>query len=184
MFVPITRLESFDCPNSQFRLASRLQIEPPSQLRVSLNRGNIVKNFQFNTIVELERQRIKVLFSHENKKLHSTIVPVLKEFLSKELGQEVEVVSKFTAWETLYSATDNVFDLIILADTYTLQDLSPKDLIRKIKRLDQCIPIIQFSSVKECKSTSSEGCFPWPRSKRELKPLTHFFRRSGHSGSK
>jgi len=112
------------------------------------------------------------------------MVPVLKEFLSKELGQEVEIVSKFTAWETLYSATDNVFDLIILADTYTVQDLSPKDLIRKIKRLDQCIPIIQFSSVKECKTESCEGCFPWPRSKRELKPLTHFFRRGGHSGSK
>lgn len=128
--------------------------------------------------MELGSQKLKVLFSHENKRLHATIVPVLKEFLSRELGQEVEVISKFSAWETLYSVTDNVFDLVILADTYAAQDLGPKELVRRIKKLDQCIPVIQFSSHEEAKSTWGEACFPVPRSRQELKPLTHFFRKN------
>ncbi len=104
------------------------------------------------------------------------MVPLLKDFLSRELGQEVEVVSRFTAWETLYSATDNVFDLVILADSYANQDLNSKELIKQIKKLDQCIPVIQFSSHENGGIKNAESCFPLPRTRQELKPLTHFFR--------
>lgn len=135
-----------------------------------------MENRQFNTVVECGSKKIKVLFSHENRRLHSTIVPVLKEFLSKELGQDVEVVSRFQAWETLFTATDNVFDLIILADSYQSADLSSRELVKRIKKLDQCIPVIQFSSSGENIQSEPSGCFPLPRSRQELKPLTHFFR--------
>jgi len=104
---------------------------------------------------------------------------VLKDFLSRELGQEVEVISKFQAWETLFTATDNVFDLIILADSYHCAELSSKELIKRIKKLDQCIPVIQFSSSEDEKTLEPSGCFPIPRSRQELKFITRFFR-GGH----
>jgi len=138
-----------------------------------------LENRQFNTVVECGSKKIKVLFSHENRRLHSTIVPVLKDFLSRELGQEVEVISKFQAWETLFTATDNVFDLIILADSYHCAELSSKELIKRIKKLDQCIPVIQFSSSEDEKTLEPSGCFPIPRSRQELKFITRFFR-GGH----
>ena len=131
---------------------------------------------QLNTIVEFGSQKIKVLFSHENRRVHATMVPVLKEFLSHELGQEVEVVSRFTAWETFYTATDNVFDLVILAENYAARDLTSQDLIKKIKQIDQSTPVVQFSSKNECATEQTDGCYPLPKSRQELRPLTHFFR--------
>lgn len=129
-----------------------------------------------NTVIEFESQQIKVLFSHQNKRIHSTMVPLLKEFLSHELGKNVEVVSRFTAWETLYTATDNVFDLVILAHSYEGKDLSSRELIKKIKKLDQSIPIIQFSSQDVTTSDQTDGCYPLPKNRQELRPIAHFFK--------
>lgn len=129
-----------------------------------------------NTIIEFGSQQIKVLFSHQSKQIHSTMVPMLKEFLSLELGKNVVVISRFTAWETFYTATDNVFDLIILAHSYEGKDLSSEDLIKKIKKLDQSIPIIQFSSQEDLASKKTDGCYPLPKSRQELHPIAHFFK--------
>lgn len=129
-----------------------------------------------NTVIEFESQQIKVLFSHQNRRIHSTMVPLLKDFLSHELGKNVEVVSRFSAWDTLYAATDNVFDLVILAHSYESKDLSSQDLIKKIKKLDQSIPIIQFSSQEDGTNKQTDGCYPLPKSRQELRPIAHFFK--------
>lgn len=129
-----------------------------------------------NTVIEFESQQIKVLFSHQNRRIHSTMVPLLKDFLSHELGKNVEVVSRFSAWDTLYAATDNVFDLVILAHSYESKDLSSQDLIKKIKKLDQSIPIIQFSSQEDGTNKQTDACYPLPKSRQELRPIAHFFK--------
>ena len=131
---------------------------------------------QLNTIVEVSAEKLKVLFSHENKRVHSTIVPVLKQFLSHELGREVEVVSRYTAWETLYSATDNVFDLIILADRYQAHDLSSIELAKKIKKLDQSISIVRVFNQSADNRELADGVIPLPKTRQDLRPLTHYFR--------
>lgn len=135
---------------------------------------------QLNTIVKVGAEKLKVLFSHENKRVHSAIVPVLKQFLSHELGREVEVVSRYTAWETLYSATDNVFDLIILADTYQAADLSATELAKQIKKLDQSIPIVRFFNPNDETKKEADGIIKLPKSRNDLRPLTHFFRGGEH----
>jgi DNA-binding response OmpR family regulator len=104
------------------------------------------------------------------------MVPLLKDFLSHELGKNVEVVSRFSAWDTLYAATDNVFDLVILAHSYESKDLSSQDLIKKIKKLDQSIPIIQFSSQEDGTNKQTDACYPLPKSRQELRPIAHFFK--------
>lgn len=131
---------------------------------------------QLNTVVEIGGEKLKILFSHQNKRVHSAIVPVLKEFLSHELGREVEVISRYTAWETLYSATDNVFDLIILADSYQAADLSSTELVKQIKKLDQSIPVVRvFNHGHETKE-QADASIRLPKTRSELRPLTHFFR--------
>jgi len=129
-----------------------------------------------NSVVQTGHKKIKVLFSHENKRIHSALVPVLSDFLSHELGEEVEVVSRYTAWETLYAATDNVFDLVILADNYRAEDLNATELVRQIKKLDQSIAVVQFSSQDQTKTKLSDGYLKLPKTRQELRSLTHFFR--------
>lgn len=131
---------------------------------------------QFNTIVDGGAKKVKVLFSHENKRIHSAIVPVLRDFLSHELGRDVEIVSGYTAKATLYYATDNVFDLIILADSYPQNDLSANELVKQIKKLDQSIPIVQFFSPQTEGKRLVDAVIGIPKSKQDFRPLTHLFR--------
>lgn len=96
--------------------------------------------------------------------------------MSHELGREVEIVSRFNAWETLYTATDNVFDLVILARSYESADLTSRELIKKIKGLDQSIPVVQFSAKEEIQNEQVDGYLSFPKSRQELRSLTHYFR--------
>lgn len=131
---------------------------------------------QLNTIVEVDAQKLKVLFSHENKRIHSAVVPILRDFLSHELGRAVEVVSRYTAWETLYTATDNVFDLVILSHDYHSSDLPATELLKQIKKLDHSIPIVQFNSQGKQPIENLDGVLKFPKTRQELRSLTQFFR--------
>jgi hypothetical protein len=118
--------------------------------------GGIMTRPLLNSVVEFGAQKIKVLFSHENKALHSILVPELKSYLAQELKREVEVISRFEAWETFYAVTDNVFDLVILAESYAASDLSSLELVRRIKKLDRNIAVIQFLEQEQDESYPRE----------------------------
>jgi hypothetical protein len=160
-----------------WRLASLLQLSHwLFYSQRELRKGGALERPMLNSVVQSGHKKIKVLFSHENKRIHSALVPVLSDFLSHELGQEVEVISRYTAWETLYAATDNVFDLVILADTYRAHDLSAKELVKQIKKLDQSISVVQFASQEQSPTKLPDGYLKLPTTRQELRSLTHFFR--------